>query len=196
MSTSPAYRKAPMTIRAEPLGIVFLLLSLLLDSETVLPCYSAALVHECGHLLASRLLGIPIGSLTFTLFGFRLSLKSGLISYRRELLLAMAGPLFSLLLGALTVPFTENRFVCALHVATVALGILNLLPVKRFDGGRMLYAAVASLASPSLASRAQDLTSALSLLLLWTVSVYFLLHGGFGLSLFVFSFAVFCKSFL
>jgi stage IV sporulation protein FB len=196
MSTSPVIAEAPIVVCAEPLGIIFLLFSLLLDREVVLPCYAAALFHECGHLLAARLLRIPIRSLTFTLFGFRLSLVSGLISYRRELMLAASGPLFSFVLGVVTLSCAEGGFASSLHFATLALGVLNLLPVKRFDGGRMLYALLASIASPSFASRVLDLMGASILLFLWTVSVYFLLHGGFGLSLFIFSFAVFCKSFL
>ena len=196
MSDSPASQRTPLRVSAEPLGILFLLSALVLDREAVLPCYLSALFHECGHLLAARLLGIPIRSLTFTLFGFRISLCSALISYRRELLLALAGPLFSLLLCAVTLPLPQSGFLSALRVATLSLGVLNLLPVRHFDGGRMLYAAISSVASPTVACRVISLSGAFVLLLLWAVSVYFLLLGGFGLSLFAFSFAVFCKSFL
>ena len=48
---------------------------------------SAAAIHECGHLLAARLLHIPISSLRISILGARLQLSDPLLSYRREWLL-------------------------------------------------------------------------------------------------------------
>ena len=183
----------------DPLGIIFWIGALSIDRKTMLPCCLAALFHELGHLLAALALKIRIRRVAFTLYGFRITVDSALLSYPKEAILASAGPLFSLLLYPMTL--LENSFffveyIPLLRVATLSLGILNLLPVKKFDGGRILNALLSLCFSETVAIRTLDIISALLLLFLWMISVYFLLCGGFGVSLFVFSFTMFCKYFL
>ena len=62
-----------MKITAEPMAVL-LFLGLLLTDRTMLAAavFAAALVHEGGHLLAARALGIPVCSLQFSLLGARL----------------------------------------------------------------------------------------------------------------------------
>ena len=60
----------------------------------------AAAVHEAGHILAIRALGGRIESLRLTGVGAVLrTRRAGLCSYREECLVALAGPLASLLLA-------------------------------------------------------------------------------------------------
>ena len=191
--------KSHPNFHAEPLGIIFWLIALSIDLDTMLPCCLAALFHECGHLVAALILKVRLRRLSFSLYGFRLTVDSALLSYRNEAILAAAGPLFSFLLYPLT--FLPQNSVTldhltTLRMATLSLGILNLLPVKRFDGGRILNALLSLFLPQSIAMRILDVLGALLLLFLWMISVYFLLCGGFGVSLFVFSFTMFCRTFL
>ena len=65
----------------------------------------AAAVHEAGHILAIRALGGRIESLRLTGVGAVLrTRRAGLCSYREECLVALAGPLASLLLALLRSP--------------------------------------------------------------------------------------------
>jgi membrane-associated protease RseP (regulator of RpoE activity) len=75
------------------------------------------------------------------------------------------------------------------------LGILNLLPIRSFDGGRMLECTLYALTDARIASTVMHGVSFGFLLLLWLIAVYFLLRAGDGLSLFCFSLALFLRFF-
>ena len=57
-----------------------------------LPSLSAAVIHECGHLAAARLLGIRLRSLDIGPLGATIQTRGYLIPYMHEWLLCAAGP--------------------------------------------------------------------------------------------------------
>ena len=148
----------------------------------------AALLHECGHLLAARWMKIPLRSMRIDLLGARLDVGDRLLPYGEEWLLAASGPLASLLFAALACPLW-HRFSLAFVFSAVSLllGLLNLLPVGSFDGGRMTEALLARTLGAKKAYFIVSLLTLSALLLLWLFSVYLLLRAGGGLSLFCFS---------
>lgn len=92
----------------------------------------AVAVHEAGHILAIRALGGRIESLRLTGVGAVLrTRRAGLCSYREECLVALAGPLASLLL-ALGAGTWARVFGGAdaylLTGISLAQGVFNLLP--------------------------------------------------------------------
>ncbi len=179
------------------LSLVFFALSVfLLDVKMALPAVLAAGFHECGHLLAARLLKIDLTEMKLDLFGARLSVSSADISYHNEFLLSLSGPLFSFLLAPVSVLFPENPFLQSLSFSSFFLGMLNLIPVRGFDGGRMLYSALSFLTTQAVADFFERLFTGAFLIILWGLSVYLMLLSGGGLSLFVFSVGFFCKIFL
>ena len=184
-------------------ALLFAALLILIDPLMMIPCLIAAGVHECGHLLFAYYLRIPIRELKLDLLGAHLSLSSAVISYKAEFFLCAAGPLFSFLLAegigwvypmlSLRLPSAVSAFLCAVEESSRFLGILNLIPVKGFDGARMLSALLSSLFSAHVADCAVRFFTGIFLILLWGISVYLLLLTESGLILFVFSFAMFCK---
>ena len=76
------------------------------------------------------------------------------------------------------------------------LGILNLMPAEGFDGGRMLSVAVSSIFGPRAAARTISMTSFISIVALWMLSVYLLLRYGTSLSLFIFTLSLFYRLFI
>jgi Zn-dependent protease len=75
------------------------------------------------------------------------------------------------------------------------LGLLNLLPNRTFDGGRMTECLLRSFLGEVWVERVMRLISLGSLLILWLGSVYFLLHAGDGLSLLCFSMSLLVRFF-
>ena len=171
---------------------------LLTDIQLALPCLLSAAFHECGHILASKLLGIGLDEMKLDLFGARLSVSSKQISYHAEFLLCAAGPFFSLLLSVLLSLFNCNTYVFFqdLRDSSLFLGLLNLIPVRGFDGGRMLTSLLSLISSPYFANLIERLLTGVFLIILWGIAVYLLLITGGGLILFVFSAGLFCKVFL
>ena len=153
----------------------------------------AATIHELGHLWAARQLGISFSEMAITPFGATLTPTSYLGSYTDEILVAAAGPFVNLLSALIIWPLHVGAlsFFRFFTLASLFLGLLNLLPVSGFDGGRIL-----SCLFPHASKHVLALTSFLTLFFLWSFSVYLLLRVGNSLSLFVFSCSLFCKLFV
>lgn len=184
-----------MKIRITPVAVLFLIVLTLTKSYLLPATLLAALVHECGHLLAARYLDVRVACLEIDLFGAKIYPVGFIPSYRAEVLLAAAGPLFSLLLGAFLLPH-GGAFATALESATLSFALFNLLPIRDFDGGRILHAALSQLSCADTADRVLAVTSYLSLLFLFSLSSCVLLKYGQNLSLAVLSASLFAKLFL
>ena len=181
---------------------VLMLCSMCLQGHTAhtLSLLLAAALHECGHLLAARLLGIPLATLHISILGARLELKDPLLSYRREWLLCAAGPVFSLLCAAAAVLL--SRLPCIpgqpeiFALISLSLGLINLLPIGWLDGGRMFRAVCLQYLPQRVADALLWTVSFAVFLLLWMTSLYMLLRTGSSLTLFVFSLSLFWRFFI
>ena len=188
-----------MKIKIGFFGIMMLLSLLLSNPSLSVPALLAAAIHELGHILAAKRMNIRLKELKLGIFGAGLLPQCASLSYGQEILLCLAGPLANgatvFLLHVLGLASTSS-FCSVLCFASIALGGLNLLPVRDFDGGRMLGACLSLWFSPSVSERILTVLSFLLVWLLWGLSLYFLLRTSASLSLFVFSAALFSKLFL
>ncbi len=104
----------------------------------------AALLHELAHYAVLRLFGVRTARFTVTGLGATLCVPElHRLSYGAELLSAAAGPLMNLLLWVV-LSLTGRDELTLFAGAQMVLGILNLLPVRPMDGGRILWLAVSS----------------------------------------------------
>ncbi|MDY3986039.1 site-2 protease family protein [Dysosmobacter sp.] len=111
----------------------------------------ASLLHETGHWLVLRLLGVRSGRLRITALGAELDSDRQRLSYAEELAAVLAGPAVNLLAGLLLAPLRGGWTTAA--GAHLVLGAFNLLPVRPLDGGRALELAVSWAAGPSAGDR-------------------------------------------
>ena len=182
---------------AAPYVLLLYVLMIMTDRSGIcLLTFAAAALHECGHLLAARCLGIPLRGIRVDLLGIRIDIGGRMLSYGEEWILCAAGPLTSLLLAALGAIFWRNvAFAVTFSCASLILGLLNLLPIRTFDGGRMLECFLHAALDDRISARIMSLCSFFFLFLLWACAVYFLLRAGDGLSLFCFSVSLFFRFF-
>ena len=188
-----------MKIRIGFFAVMLGLSLVLTHSHFALAAFLAALLHEFGHILAARLCGIPLYECKIGLFGAGLFPEEALFSYGREIILCAAGPLTNLLfalLGLLYISGNPSAFLEYFVFSSFAFGLLNLLPIRDFDGGRVLQALLALRFSPTTVERTIWLLSFFCILFLWSISVYLLLRASSSLSLFVFSLSLFCRIFI
>lgn len=95
----------------------------------------ACALHELGHWLAIHLLGGRITRLRLTAVGAELALDgSRPLSYGRECIAALAGPVSSLL----TAELAARGKLFLLAGLSLGQGLFNLLPILPLDGGRAL----------------------------------------------------------
>ena len=115
---------------------------------TSLLFFGSVLLHELAHALLARHFGVPVRGITLFLLGGAAHIGQELRRPYCEALIAAAGPLVSLTLGAaffFPVVFSHHRGPAALMLVWVGLmnlsvGIFNLLPGFPMDGGRIFRA--------------------------------------------------------
>ena len=189
--------KKRLRLRVSPSVAILMAFMVLTDSSGV--CFvtlAAALLHECGHLLAAKWLRISPEQLRLDFLGARLELSGQMLSYGAEWLLCAAGPLVSLLCAAAGAAFWNvSTYAQMFSCASLVLGLLNLLPIRTFDGGRMLECTLCRFCGERAAEWGMTVCSFLFLFLLWATAVYFLLRAGDGLSLLCFSMSLFLRFF-
>jgi Zn-dependent protease len=112
----------------------------------LLLCVSIEL-HELGHALAARRYQFTVRSITLFAVGGVAEIDAEQTTPIQELLVAVAGPLVSLLLALLTgVVWWQSPWVAlsllALHLSLTngLMAVFNLLPGYPMDGGRVLHA--------------------------------------------------------
>ncbi len=173
---------AILLLIARPLAFPALLLSVTL--------------HELGHIVTARLLGLRFSSLSISPFGAALTPLGGMGGYREEILVALAGPCINLLSALSLSKATSNTFLNFFVISSIFLGLLNLLPIRSFDGGRILLCTFSHIGKPRCGERILATSSFLFLFFFWSFSAYLLLRVGASLSLFVFSCSLFCRLFI
>ncbi len=116
--------------------------------------FLSVLLHELGHSYVALRYQIPIKQITLFIFGGVAHMGKEPPSPRAEFLIAIAGPLVSLVLGAacyggamaveslFAQPGLRGLIVLSIFLSTVnvQLGLFNLIPGFPLDGGRVLRA--------------------------------------------------------
>ena len=112
--------------------------------------YVSVLVHELAHSVVALRFGLPVRRISLYLLGGVSEIEKEAPTPGREFLIAVAGPVLSLVLGGIgfaAVQALEPGTVVHLLVLEVAfgnllVGVFNLLPGLPLDGGRLVQAGV------------------------------------------------------
>lgn len=103
--------------------------------------------HEFSHSLVARHYGLPIKGITLFIFGGVAEMEDEPKTPGIEFLMAVAGPIASLvlaalfyLLGGIDWPVAVDGVIYYLGLLNLVLAIFNLVPAFPLDGGRMLRA--------------------------------------------------------
>ena len=106
------------------------LMLLLFPLRVVAGIVLAALIHECGHLIAVRLTGGRVLAIRLRAGGARIETTP--MEPGREALCALAGP------GAGALTIFAWRFFPEMALAGLVQTVFNLLPIYPLDGGRVV----------------------------------------------------------
>jgi Zn-dependent protease len=136
-----------------PIGVHFsflLLLGLILVWRggvagvlVALVAFASVVLHELGHALTARRLGVRIAGIDLHFFGGAAKMLDTPRSARDEIAIAAAGPAVSLVLAGIGLGLAALTGVGALALfgwVNLVIGVFNLLPALPMDGGRILRA--------------------------------------------------------
>jgi Zn-dependent protease/CBS domain-containing protein len=127
--------------------------------------FASVLVHELSHSLVARARGLTVDSITLLIFGGISSITTDPARAADEFLIAVVGPLTSLVLAGLCWALdmatggggAPGAVLGYLAVANLLLGLFNILPGFPLDGGRVLRAII--WAATGSVQRATDIAS-------------------------------------
>jgi len=108
--------------------------------------FASVLIHELGHSFVARARGLRVENITLFIFGGVSSIEKEPDNPKDEFLVAVVGPLISLLLATLfwliglyvTPDSATAALIDYLVLANLGLGLFNLVPGFPLDGGRVL----------------------------------------------------------
>jgi len=119
---------------------------------SALGLFASIVVHEFSHSLVARHRGLPMKGITLFIFGGVAEMGEEPSSAKTEFLMAIAGPIASILLGAGlylvflagkgTLPQSMSGVVAYLSGMNLVLAAFNLVPAFPLDGGRVLRSAL------------------------------------------------------
>ena len=136
-------------------------------------------------MTAALLLGKRITEIRLMPVGISIGLSAA-SSYREELLIAAAGPLMNLLYLAAAAIFMPARVASSVLAASASLAVLNLLPLKSMDGGRIADAVLSPLLGVETSGRILYVTTCACLSVLWMLSLYVFFYSGVNFTLLLF----------
>lgn len=111
--------------------------------------FLSIVLHELGHALVARQYGVPMGGITLFIFGGVAEMSADSPSAKAEFMVAIGGPLVSVLIAALCLgtaelggsvewPMAMVGVVHYLGVINAAVVVFNMVPAFPLDGGRVL----------------------------------------------------------
>lgn len=108
--------------------------------------FGSVILHELGHALAARSFGIRTRDITLYPFGGVAALEGLSDDTRKELVIAIAGPLVNALLFGVALAIwgvTGATWLAVVAAMNLVMGLFNLIPAFPMDGGRILRSLLA-----------------------------------------------------
>ncbi len=180
-------------IRLPLISVLFFLTAFFDKSGETSATLLAALMHELGHIIAILTLGVGIRRIRILPYGFEIYTARTYRSFFEESVVSLAGCAVNLMTFALL--FRFGGFAEMLASSSLALGILNALPIIGLDGGTFLLSLISNFALPDRAEKICRVISFATLISLWIPAAYIFLVSGYNYSLFVMCIWLFCKVF-
>ena len=159
--------------------------------SSLVPLATSVFFHESGHLIAALICKSPIECVLFSPLGVTIRRKSTLSAYLHDIVIYSFGPLLSLILG-ITGYYLG---IDGLYNYSFALLLLNILPVKVFDGGKILYSLLCIICTHR-ADFVLKTVSAVIVTLLWLISLFLVLVSNASPSLLIMCFYLFFAIFV
>ena len=143
---------------------------------------AALIIHETGHLLVSRMMGIPLVCFRLNPVGGVMTFDFTGVGYGKEAAVHFSGPAAGLISAVIGILCGEVFF----SGISAVLAFVNLLPVRGLDGGGILRCILSLFFLPDTVWRVCRILSAAGVLLLWTAVLWIEMRVGANIGLLAF----------
>jgi len=143
------------------------------------------LLHELGHSIVAKKMGIEVKEIDLFIFGGIAMIEEDAPTPKAEFLIAIAGPLVNLVLGALflglylLIPKDSDlsMFLKYMYIVNFAIFTFNLVPAFPLDGGRILRALIWKFKDILVATKIVSFTGKAFAIFLMLLGVIMIING-------------------
>lgn len=167
---------------------------LLFDNLSLMAALFAVTFHELGHILALRVMSIPIKGAEVSSFGLNITYDGKYVPYIKDIIAAAAGPAFNfaaVFITAIANKSSDSDISSVIIAFNAALCMFNLLPISILDGGKILYCAAAVLFGPTAAEFAAAFADRAFTCVIFALGVMMFVKTGYNFTLLLSSFWLF-----
>lgn len=196
MKRSTVIRTAAVTVMFLPSVLCVAAFAFFDGMYAALTIVISVILHESAHVIAMRIFG-GSGKITAVGGGFMLS-QTKVLPYSREIAVLAAGPLANLTV-ALIIYFATLPDCAVFDAAfriNLSLALINLLPIKTVDGGRITEILLRCVFMLRTADFISDIVSAVFIFSTAFFALYLLLRCGEGVYMLYFASVCFSRHFL
>jgi len=99
---------------------------------------AACILHEAGHLAVMSAVGLPVKKICLYGAGIKIVPEKKLIGYARELAVLLGGVMMNFILFSAFYFLSDDPNAKLFAAVNLVTGGFNLLPLKGFDGGKIV----------------------------------------------------------
>ncbi len=182
------------------LFVAFISFVILIDvSSNVLITVLSSMLHEIGHLFTMISLGNKPQKVRFELTGINIIRNQEIaISTKNEILISFGGPFVNALMtlaSSVILVFFNNEVLLTFACINLILMTFNLLPVKKLDGGRILYFLLSTRLDFTVCSKVLNVTSLCFIFLIFVWGIYIFVASRYNFSLIIIAVFLFISYF-
>lgn len=166
--------------------IVFLIVSAVYY-PLIISFLFAALIHELGHIIVAKTLGVKITSTNSSILGFRIKYSQHDLSLAKECAVCAAGSIAGMTTAFIIVitPLIHYDICLYYAVLSFSLAVINLLPIRGLDGGAIIMRILDKIMLPDRSYAVMTVLSVAFSVLFWVIAVRIQLRHETNLSLLV-----------
>ncbi len=155
--------------------------------------FLAAAIHEGGHIVAAKILGIKLVCCRGRLFHMTIKYDFSKASYLTEVAVSLAGAAANVLACAVTcfIFHKADERVMFFIFSNVSLSLFNLMPMSGLDGSGALRSLLALILPLGIACRVTEVASSVFAFAFFILSVIIQLRMGANITLLILSSVLF-----
>ena len=179
-----------ITVEITFMFIAFISFIISLDAPSnVFITVVSSMLHEMGHLIAMISLGNKPQKVRFEFTGINIIRNQEMtICTKNEIMVSIGGPLMNALMtlfSCFLLSFYNNQKVLTFACVNLILMIFNLLPVKKLDGGRILYFLLSTKFDFMVCSLILKVTSLFFISVMFIWGIYIFIASSYNFSLII-----------
>lgn len=174
-------------IKIDFLFVAVITLALLLDNTyTVILGILSAFIHEISHIISFIVLGKTPKKLSFEVTGILLEKDNICMSLKEELIVLLSGSFVNLIIFFIIfISGTKNKSLNIFAVSNLILGIMNLLPLNAFDGGKIINLILSLFINVNFAYTICKIVQIIITCIFFIIYIYLVINYSFNFSLLI-----------